>query len=577
MNRTLQDTLLLLNLYRREQFRSSQSRIRQALILVGLLVATLAFGFLSVGAGLLLAEFVRDLGTGIGLEEGTPLGLILTAAMLASTFFAFGQALNALFLSRDMDLLMTAPVDVRAVFIAKLLMALPFQYALIFILSGPAFVTYGIVLGYGPLYFVLGFILLLGAPLFGVGIGALLALALAWIIPAKRLFQGFTVVSALFGVALYLFSQLPSLLQERDDAAAITTDIAELLAPLNNLPLPSMWAGHGLALAGRGLLLESLAQIALYLVFTFGLFGLAALLAEGLYPRGWLKMQAAGSAKRAADLDGGPGLLANDRFIVALAIKDWYTRLREPSILSQILTSAGLTMVMMVVLALQFLGTGTEGSEMIGSLTSFGQDHPLITILSAIQNGIPGIIAGGLITFSSTILLSNTSLASVAQEGRAAHILKSAPVDAQSVYNGKLLGPVALFVVFGLVAWLGFMLVMGLSLPWVVYGFAIMLTMGVASLAAQTAIGFSNPRFHWKNAREMSSGLGSLIALALTLVLFLLLGLISVAGFALALLYPASAILAIAAAVTIDVLIAGAVYLAASAYAGRAWRRIEIN
>ena len=78
---------------------------------------------------------------------------------------------------------------------------------LVLVTAVPALVTYGFGLGYGPLYYVLAVIAVLGTPLLPAGIGALLVLLVARFAPARRVREVLGLVGALFGISCSLIGQ----------------------------------------------------------------------------------------------------------------------------------------------------------------------------------------------------------------------------------------------------------------------------------------------------------------------------------------------------------------------------------
>ena len=93
------------------------------------LAAFLAGGFFSALIGFLAGDLLRHYPQ-FGLESLLP-GLLLTGIALLLFLSAFGVALNALFFSTDLELLMSAPVNRRAVFVVKILDGMTTYYAIV--------------------------------------------------------------------------------------------------------------------------------------------------------------------------------------------------------------------------------------------------------------------------------------------------------------------------------------------------------------------------------------------------------------------------------------------------------------
>jgi len=249
----LTDTLLLITLRWQLAWNSFRGRslIRRILIIA-------FFGW--VGAAMMGGSAMAGLGAGsllrffpaLQLESLIP-GLILTAIALMLFVNSFGVALGSLFLSSDLERLMTAPVDRRAVFISKILDGTASYYALTLALATPALVMYGIGLRYGPAYYVLTLIALLGTPLLPAGLGSLAVMLVARFAPARRVREFMGLVAAVFGIGCSVISNLnrwwarPGTVSRLDLGAFL-----EQARQFADLPIPSFVAGKGLAAAGVG-------------------------------------------------------------------------------------------------------------------------------------------------------------------------------------------------------------------------------------------------------------------------------------------------------------------------------------
>ena len=85
--------------------------------------------------------------------------------------------LQALYLSGDMDFLLSAPVPIRAVFVTKLLQAILPNFGLILLFAPAGAVWPGAVQGYNLLYYPLVLIVLAALALAAAGSASLLVMA----------------------------------------------------------------------------------------------------------------------------------------------------------------------------------------------------------------------------------------------------------------------------------------------------------------------------------------------------------------------------------------------------------------
>ena len=247
----VRDAQLLLRLYWRLDRRATHD-LPLVVRLVGLVLALTMVGFSTLvgyGAGRLVTA---DNGSFV-LAAGTVPGLLLTLLLFSLLFSGFNQALRALFLTGDMERLIVAPVRTPAVMTAKLLSRMPTMIKLTIVAVTPALIAYGVGIDAGPFYYAAGLLLVLGAPLFGLAIGAFLAMLLVRLLPLRRLNEYVSAAYIVLGMALALGVQLPMILYGRNQVHFDTQSIRAMEAAVERLgqvPLPSMWAGRGMVVSG---------------------------------------------------------------------------------------------------------------------------------------------------------------------------------------------------------------------------------------------------------------------------------------------------------------------------------------
>ena len=506
MNRFCSDLWLLLRLRWTISFNTFRGRKwwQQALQVLGVVWVAGWLGFLSglggFGIGTLLRRYPAS-----GLDALLP-GLILSAVALIILLSSFAAALGALFLTGDLETLMTAPVSRRAVFTAKILDGLTTYYALVLITAVPALVTYGFGLRYGPLYYLLALIAVLGTPLLPAGLGALLTMLVARFAPARRVREVLGLVGALVGIGFSLIGQTSRIWTRR--FADANNDPAIILDGLHRIvvvPLPSLVAGRGLAAAGNGQWLTAFAEIAGFLVLTFGVFTGCVLVADRLYAVGWARMQSAGSANRSrarvARDAANAGWLGRAPAWAAIALKDWRVIPRDLRNFAQLLTP----LVILPIVYINLLsGNGGRRSR----------------DLTRISNGVGGanfdpagiLIAVGIL-FATVLIFRRVASNAISMEGTAWWILKIAPIPPRELLRGKLVAAFVPFAILSTVLLIGAEIWKRFNILGFAYGWLGIQLLGAAILA--TAIGASTPwaRLDWDDPKKMSSGWGSLLSL----------------------------------------------------------------
>ncbi|HMA33295.1 MAG TPA: hypothetical protein VKY74_02350 [Chloroflexia bacterium] len=494
----IRDTWLLLTLRWQvgwNGFRNHSIGYRLIVALGGLAIAVLTIGFcggIGYGAGALLQRYPN-----VQLDSLLP-GAILTAVAGLLLLTSFGSALGSLFLSSDLDLLMTAPVDRRAVFISKVLDGLGVSYAILAVTAVPALTTYGLALHYGPLYYILALLALAGTPLLPEGLGALLVMLVARFAPARRVREVLGLFGALVGLSCSLLGQTSRLWMR--DLAGLSTDLQALqrqVEAVAGLPIPSLVAGRGLTAAGRGDLAGAVAGLGGFALLTFGFFALCVWLADSLYASGWVRMQSSGTARRspqrAARAAARGGWLGRAPVDLALALKDWRVIPRDLRNFAQVLGS----LVLLPVIYFNLLGGGGRSSfnavRAAGDWTH-GQLDP---------TGI--IIAIGILSSASFLFLNLTATA-ISMEGKSWWLIKAAPISGLELVRGKFLAAWIPFVILTTGLLIGAAIWKGFSPLGLLYGWFGIELLGAGILATSLGFGLRWPQLTWSNPRQMRSG-----------------------------------------------------------------------
>ena len=498
----ISDTWLLLSLRWNIAWNSFRGRktTTQVFSVVGSVMLFGLFAALSAGAGLLAGALLRRFPEA-QLEPVIP-GVILTGVALFLLIGSFGTALGSLFLSSDLDLLMTAPVDRKAVFISKILNGMVWNYVLVFALAVPALIMYGLGLGYGPLYYVLALITLLGTPLLPAALGAMLVLLVARFAPARRVREVLGLMGALFGLTCGLLGQTSRFWfasfagTNRDDTERFLEGLRGAIA----WPFPPFMAGRGLEAAGRGDFVGALANLSLFLLLTFGVFALCVYAADFLYATGWVRMQSSGSARRSkqrADKAARErGWLSRVPADLAIAMKDWKVVPRDLRNFAQMLAP----LIFWPIFYLNVTaGSGRRGGGIPGGNFFSNMD---------------GVFVAAGVLSSTVMLISSIAFSSISREGKSWWLLKIAPVTTFELLRGKFLAAAVPYVVLSTLLMLGAAIWRQLDPLWTLYGWLGVEVLGLGMIVVAVALSVPWAKLDWDEPRKMNSGWGSLIAFA---------------------------------------------------------------
>lgn len=417
------------------------------------------------------------------------LGVFALPLLLTSVSFA----LSTLYLARDLDTLLVTPVPVRSVFLARFLEGLVPTYLLLFVLLAPALAGYGQALGYSPAYYLALLLVLALLPLLPISIGTLLTMLLVRIISPKRLRDVLTVVGALFGLAVYIGSQL--FVQATEQLA--TPEAATQLLRFDTSVLPTSWGARALIAAGTYAWGELLLYGGAYIAATAGLFTICLALAERLYYIGWVSMAGSGGGKvrRRTRQATGAWLLSGP--VGAIVRKDLRVLPRDLQQLSQLLMPLAFSVFW------------------VWRLVSDSQ-------LNEASSKAPAAIANaglvGLGIFVCIMITSNLGLRGVNREGQGYWLLHLAPISPWTVLWAKWSVAWLPFPILGtlFVALIGVLQQPPLGQllqDWLLYT---MTGIGVAGITV--GLGAAFPKFDWQQPNNMTSARSGCIGSVLYLI-----------------------------------------------------------
>ena len=494
---------------------------------VTLALATLLIVAFVFGMSLALLSFLRSpqlaaAVPGAGeLLARVPL-LVMGGGFLVVLIASFGVLLQTLYLAGDMDLLLSAPIPVRAVFASKLLQVILPNLGLVSLGALPLLFGLGVSGGYSELYYPLVVVMLAALALAAAGLASLLVMAAVRVFPARRVAEVLGFAGALVSIVCSQWGQFARDANVNCEQAA---GLLRLLASLDVPWSPLAWAGRGLVGLGEGRWLAG-AGFSLLALGAAGLaFALALMGAERLYYSGWAGMQGASRQRKAAQrkrpaaalsVVAAAGLLPPT--VAAIIGKDWTVLRRDLRNLSQLVTP----LVLGVVYTFMLLRSG-------GAVPGEQANTPLWL---APAKGHAQSYAGIAISlFVGWTLLARLAALGFSQEGRSYWLLKSAPVSTDQLLAAKFIAAyLPALAVSGVFA--ATMALVGRGFPaptaaWV--SFAVVALCLAAADGIYLWFGVTGAKMDWEDPRKMVSGatgcLGALVtglALGLALALFAL-------------------------------------------------------
>jgi ABC-2 type transport system permease protein len=500
-------TLLLLRVrITYNSFRHAKLRRKIGTIIVWLLILAFA-GFLLTMSWLLLG-FMRspELTRYVGMDpqpllEAIPV-LILTGLFIGILLTSFGVLLQALYLSGDMDFLLTTPVPIRAVFVAKLLQAVLPNFALVSLFGLPVLFGLGFSGGYNILYYPLVLLTMIVLALAAAGLSSLLVMLVVRIMPPRRAAEILGFFGALIGFTCSQMGNLSnSFRNQMQDVSS--TQLSGLLMRANTPWLPLNWAGQGLIALGEGHWLTGLPLVGLTLGLATAAFWFALVTSERWYYSGWAGMQVIERKKkptRTSQPVTGEQENAFSRLtrllpppVWGIVWKDFLTLRRDLRSLSQLISP----LIMGVIYTLMMFRGGRSQSFEGGDIPQWVSSS--IRVVTAYGNV-------GMSLFVGWILLARLAGLGFSHEGKNYWMLKASPVHTGHLLAAKFLVAYLPTLGLGLFFLTGISILQKLSVVEFLYSL-VTVTLCLAGLAGiLLSFGVLGANFTWDDPRKMNSG-----------------------------------------------------------------------
>jgi len=468
---------------------NEQGRFARFLVLaiVGLLFWAIIFGVLFR----LLAYFrgVQEIGP---LLAGKLLGLILVSFFSILLLSNVITALSSFFLARDLDLLVSGPVDWLRLYGAKLLETVVASSWMVALMAIPMFAAYGVVYHGGWLFAPLAALTFLPFLVVPSVIGSAVTLILVNVFPARRTRDILSVIAIASASAIVLLFRLvrPERLARPEGFRSLVDFVSVLRTPTSPF-LPSEWVQRTL----MGELTGNTDWLAFYLLWTTAaaFIVLGALLHRSLYLSGFSKAQESAQrwakkgffTKIATTVLRPLGVLRRE-----MVLKELRVFFRDTTQWSQLILLA--VLVVVYVFNIKFLPLRGEG------VTFFLQN--IVPFLNLVLAGFV------LASIAARFIFPGVSL-----EGRTLWLLRSSPMRMQDLLWAKFwVGTLPLLILALLIVGITDYLLQVTEFLFIVSTFTItLMTFAVSGLA----IGFGTlfPQYETENAAQIPTSFGGLL------------------------------------------------------------------
>ena len=444
--------------------------------------------------------------------------LIFALLFLGILFSSFGVLLQALYLSGDMDFLLSSPVPIRAVFVTKLLQAVLPNFGLAALFGLPVLYGLGISGKYNILYFPLVLVVMVALTLAAAGLSALLVMLVSRIFPPRRVAE---VLGFLTGTISILCSQSGNLYNTMGRNVTISGSQVNgafaLMMRFNTPWNPLNWAGQGLVDLGVGRWLAGLLLVALTVGLSALAFGFALVTAEHWYYSGWARMQVVATRKKMvhtharpaqsvpgiADTAGAQTRRLLSAPVMAILQKDFLLYRRDMRNLSQLVTP----LIFGVFYTVMFLRPGNP---------IFPDSPDMPAIFSSIGRLIVTYGNIGMSLFVGWMMLGRLAGMAFSAEGRNYWMLKAAPLRTVHLLIAKFLVAYLPTLTLGLLFMVAVSILQKASPAMFLYGLLATALCLAGMNGILLAFGAAGANFNWSDPRRMNAGAIGCLGQAIT-------------------------------------------------------------
>lgn len=504
-----------------QEFRRAKLRRKIGMVVLGILALgglVLAFGLSWLLLGFLKSpQVIQYFGDPTILLNSIAV-LVVSASSVVLLVTSFGVLLQALYLAGDMEFLLSAPIPIRAIFLAKLLQAILPNFGLVLLFGLPVLYGLGASQGYNILFYPLVLILLSLLALAIAGMASLLVMLVVRIFPARRVAEILGFLVAIISLVCSQSGQFANYVKISEDQ---TAQALNMVTRFNSPWSPLAWVGRGMVDIGEGQWLRGGLLAFFTISITAIIFALSLVTAEKLYYSGWASVQVSTRKKkektsaRNANHSGARLTSPFERFVPkavgGIMAKDFMMLRRDLRNMSQVVTP----LILGVLYTFLLIGRGGQAPAGRGEAPQEFMD----ALNSLMVYGNVGISL-----FVGWSLLSRLATMAFSQEGKQYWILKSAPLSSRQLLSAKFLVAYLPTLALGV----GFLIVISILQQIDLGTFAFSLSVVVITLLGLAGLsltfGVLGANFNWEDPRRISQGSAGCFG-ALASMAFLVLGL----------------------------------------------------
>src|SRR5881628_420006 len=441
---------------------------------------------------------VEELGP---LIPGKILGLILLSFISILVLSDVITALSSFFLAKDLDLLVSAPVDWLRLYLAKLGETLLHSSWMVALMVVPILAAYGVVYKGGMLFALYAVLAIVPMLILPAVLGSAVTLVLVNIFPARRTRDLLSIIAlgAAGGVILLFRMIRPEQLARPEGLRNLLDYIAVLRTPTSPF-LPSEWASGAI----MGYLRHETDPLPLILLWTTAAAAvtLGAMLHRALFSQGFTKAQEGAERfvrgrfwRRALSWLLSPLPVAKREFV----LKDVRLFFRDTTQWSQLILLA----VLVVAYLFNINALPLHRGEPVGFF--------YVTLVSFLNLGLAGFV---LASIAARFIFPAVSL-----EGRQMWLLRSSPLDLRALLWSKYWVGTVPLLALGLLLTGMTNALLEVSTFMMLMSLATMAALTLAIAAMALAFGTLYPQFETENAAQIPTSFGGLVFMMATIAL----------------------------------------------------------
>ena len=426
------------------------------------------------------------------LLAGKLLGLVLVGFFAILLLSNVITALSSFFLARDLDLLVSGPVDWLNLYLAKLLETMLHSSWMVVLMSVPMFAAFGVVYEGGwwfPLVVIGAFFPFVLIP---TVVGSAITLILVNVFPARRTRDILSVIAVLTAAGVVLLFRIvrPERLARPEGFRSLVDFVTVLRTPTSPF-LPSEWVQRTV----MGWLTRQSEVLPPYLLWTTAasLIVLGALIHKRYYAKGFSKAQESGQQWARSNVVGRTTARLLTPFGVTrreLVMKELRLFFRDTTQWSQLILLA--VLIVVYVFNIKYLPLRGD------NVTFF-----LVNVVPFLNLVLAGFV---LASIAARFIFPSVSL-----EGRTLWLLRSSPLSVHQLLWAKFwVGTLPLLVLaLAIVTITNSLLEVSEFMFWVSTLTITLMTFGLAGLA----MGFGTlfPQFETENAAQIPTSFGGLL------------------------------------------------------------------